>query len=294
VGATLIGGIGPPARRRIVASAQQRSRKSHDRGGLPQFRNIARNKRDSNNNAFASEGHAMKKLLLAAIAAATLASGAKAADLGVPRMPIATAVVAPVFSWTGFYLGLNAGFGIANTNIGALTGGAVPGSGVGFIGGGQIGYNHQINNFVLGLEADLGYFGVSRSGLLAPGGPNLTWRTTWDASIRGRAGVAIDRTLLYVTGGLAIADLRLSFPPFGVLAVFPGQSETRVGWTVGAGIEHAITPNWTVRAEYLYANYGSKTYFAGAFGPVSLQTHKFRLGVNYLFSTGPSALVARY
>uniref|UniRef100_UPI0013D5B791 outer membrane protein n=1 Tax=Klebsiella pneumoniae TaxID=573 RepID=UPI0013D5B791 len=73
-------------------------------------------------------------------------------------------------------------------------------------------------------------------------------------------------------------------------------NQTRVGWTLGAGVEYAITQNWTVRGEYLYANYGSKTFStpAGVTPSVSLQTHKFRLGVNYLFSTGPAAVVARY
>ncbi|MBN8938139.1 MAG: porin family protein [Rhizobiales bacterium] len=235
----------------------------------------------------------MKKFLLAGAALVALASGAQAADLGVQRVAVPAAILAPSFNWTGFYVGLNAGVGIANTNFRSLSAGTVPGSNTGFVGGAQIGYNYQINNFVLGGEADFGYFGVSRSGLVG-GGSTVTWRTRWDGSLRARAGVAIDRTLLYVTGGLAFAD-------FGVrqtAALVPDISanQTRVGWTLGAGVEYAITPNWTVRGEYLYANYGSKTFSTptGVTPPVSLQTHKFRLGVNYLFSTGPSAVVARY
>jgi outer membrane immunogenic protein len=235
-------------------------------------------------------GFRMRKILMTAVAIAAMTGGAQSADLGVARGPVAAAIVAPVFGWSGFYLGLNAGVGFANTNWAALTGGILPGSAAGFVGGAQIGYNYQINNFVLGAEADFGYIGVSRSATAF--GSTATWRTRWDGSVRARAGVAVDRALLYVTGGVAFAD-------FGFAQTIPAVSlsQTRVGWTLGAGVEYAVTPNWTVRGEYLYANYGSKSFIApglGASPPVSLQEHKFRLGVNYLFSTGPSAVVARY
>lgn len=237
----------------------------------------------------------VKKLLLASAAIIAFGASAQAADLAAPRMPIAAAVVAPVFSWTGFYAGLNVGIGFANTNLGAF---ALPfalsGSGTGIVAGGQIGYNHQINNIVLGLEGDLGYFGVSRRAGDANGN-FVAWRTTWDASIRGRLGVAIDRTLLYVTGGVAFADMRINGAAGQPIAFFPfSESQTRVGWTVGVGVEHAVTQNWTVRAEYLYANYGRRDFPTIPLAGVRLETHKFRVGVNYLFSTGPSAVVARY
>jgi outer membrane immunogenic protein len=237
----------------------------------------------------------MKKLLLAGAAVAALSSGAQAADLGVPRTPIAAAVIAPVFSWTGFYAGLNVGLGIANTNLAALAPvPGYPGSGSGLVAGAQIGYNYQINNFVIGAEADIGYFGVSRRQTIL--GIDTSWRTTWDASIRGRAGVAVDRALFYVTGGVAFADFSLRQVGGVGVVIDARASQTRVGWTVGAGIEYAVTQNWTVRGEYLYANYGSKSLVANGIAtpPISLQEHKIRVGVNYLFSTGPSAIVARY
>lgn len=237
----------------------------------------------------------MKKILLAA--AATMAFGAttQAADLAVPRIPVATAVVVPVFSWTGFYAGLNIGVGFVNTNLNAVAAPfPVPGSGTGLVAGGQIGYNHQINNIVVGIEGDLGYFGVQRR-FTFPSGDFLAWRTTWDASIRGRLGVAVDRTLLYVTGGIAFADLRINGVVGQPIAFFPfSESQTRVGWTVGAGVEHAITQNWTVRGEYLYANYGRRDFPTIPIAGVRMDTHKFRIGFNYLFSTGPSPVVARY
>ncbi|MDP3545550.1 MAG: porin family protein [Phreatobacter sp.] len=237
----------------------------------------------------------MKQLLLATAAAVAFGASAQAADLGVPRTPIAAAVLAPVFSWTGFYVGLNAGVGFANTNLTALTAPFnVSGSGTGLVAGGQIGYNYQINNIVLGLEGDIGFFGVSRRASDISGN-FVAWRTQWDASIRGRLGLAIDRTLLYVTGGVAFADLRINGAVGQPLAFLPfSESQTRVGWTVGAGIEYALTGNWTVRGEYLYANYGRKDFPTIPIAGVRLDTHKFRVGVNYLFSTGPSAVVARY
>lgn len=231
----------------------------------------------------------MKKLLLASTALVAFAAGAQAADLGSPRMPIAAAVVAPAFSWTGFYLGGNVGFGIANTNYAVLLPG-IPGSGSGLVAGVQAGYNWQVNNFVLGVEGDFGYFGTRRSGVFGAGS-TLTWRTQWDASLRLRAGVAVDRTLLYVTGGLGFADIGVRGQIAGLAVVNFAQTQTRVGFQLGAGIEHALTPNVTVRGEYLYGNYGTKLLVGNN---VRLEEHKFRIGVNYLFSTGPSAVVARY
>jgi outer membrane immunogenic protein len=234
----------------------------------------------------------MLRILLAATSVLALSTGfAQAADLGVPRQPIAAAIVAPAFNWTGFYVGANLGIGIANTNYSALTAGALSGSGTGLVAGLQAGYNYQINNLVLGIEGDVGYFGVTRRADLG-GGNFIQWRTQWDASLRARAGVAIDRTLLYVTGGLAAADIGVRGAAGLPLAFFPfSASQTRLGWTIGAGIEHAVTQNWTIRGEYLYSNYGTKLLDVNN---VRLETHKFRIGVNYLFSTGPSAVVARY
>ena len=232
----------------------------------------------------------MKKLVLAAALAAASGLQAQAADLGSPRTPIAAAVVSPAFNWTGFYLGANVGYGVANTNLNPLTGGFLPGSGGGLVFGGQFGYNYQFNSFVIGAEADLGYFRVNRSAFQNP--TRTTWQTSGDASVRLRAGVAVDRTLFYATGGLAFADLRIFAAHNGVIPVGGAERQTRVGWPLGAGIEHALTQNWTVRGEYRYANYGSRTIF-GVPG-VRLETHKVTLGVNYLFSTGPSAVVARY
>jgi outer membrane immunogenic protein len=232
----------------------------------------------------------MKTFATVAVATILLSSAASAADLGSPRTSVAAAIAAPSFSWTGFYGGFSAGLGLANTNLRALSGGALPGSATAPVFGLQLGYNHQINSLVLGVEADAFLFRASR---FFDQGPTRTrWQTSWDASIRARLGYAVDRTLLYVTGGVSFADMRIFAANNGVIPVGGDERQTRVGWTVGAGVEHAFTPNWTGRIAYQYANYGSRTLF-GIPG-VRLDTHKVTVGVNYLFSTGPSAVVARY
>jgi outer membrane immunogenic protein len=119
--------------------------------------------------------------------------------------------------------------------------------------------------------------------------------------VLGRLGVAADRALFYVTGGLAFADFGSRVNNTTAAPTITSSSTgTRTGWTLGAGVEYAFTPNWTVRAEYLYANFGSATVTGTSSIPtdrawrIKNETHTVRVGVNYLFSTGPSAVVARY
>jgi outer membrane immunogenic protein len=244
----------------------------------------------------------MKKLLLAGVAAVALGSGAQAADLGVPRGAIAGVVVAPVFSWTGFYAGADLGYwtGSASTVVPGFIPGFPRPNGVTL--GGHIGYRHQFaNNLVLGAEADLSWLGGKTSnGFTGVGTTAYQLRGNWDGSLRATAGFAVDRALLYVTGGVSVIDARGCFiaaagAPCNAGTFYGG---TRAGWTVGAGLDYAVTQNWTVRGEYLYANYGSRLYASpvavGGFISSRLETHKFRVGLNYVFSTGPSAIVARY
>jgi outer membrane immunogenic protein len=246
----------------------------------------------------------MKKFLLAGVAAVALGSGAQAADLGVPRGAVAGAVMAPVFSWTGFYLGGQIGYGWLNGSS-TFTPGAAPTLAVrssGVFGGVHVGYNYQINNFVLGAEADIEYSGIrGTQASLAGATSGGIFDSRWQGSLRARLGVAADRALFYVTGGVAFADFRLAGGPAPAAAIGPlqGYTTTRAGWTLGAGVEYAFTPNWTARVEYRYANYGSVSADLGPLYPgvvqrTSLHTHTVRLGVSYLFSTGPSAVVARY
>ncbi|KQP74554.1 porin [Methylobacterium sp. Leaf111] len=210
-----------------------------------------------------------KPLLLAGPMAVLLAGAASAADL--PRRaapPVFTTV--PVFSWTGFYAGLNAGYGFdANSSRGAIVIGTTAASGVvangadpglvafsnrnannGFTGGGQIGYNYQFtpgSGVVVGVEADAQYlgFGTNRNTASFVGTPNadLTFvnpnglsNLDYFGTVRGRLGYAFDRTLVYGTGGFAYGGGGGS--SFGL----PSSSTDtfRTGWAAGGGIEYAL------------------------------------------------------
>ncbi len=225
----------------------------------------------------------MKKLLLAVVAAVTLGTGAKAADLGSPRMPIAAAVVAQAFPWSGFYLGAHVGYGFGNSRF--VNGIAFPTSVNGPLVGGQIGFSYQINQIVLGAEADLAFAAITGR---ASNVPAISHRTSMLGSLRVRGGFAVDRALFYVAGGMGFQGASTNQNPG------PAERYNRTGWTVGAGIEYAMTPNWTVKAEYSYYNFGTRTLGPTYVGTVRSDVHTVKLGVNYLFSTGPSAVVARY
>lgn len=195
----------------------------------------------------------MRNALLAATALVAVSAPAFAADLPsrtmAPAAPIATTYL-PVFTWTGFYVGVNAGYGWTNSENVSVTpiGGGIAtlfstSDDGGFTGGGQIGYNMQWGAWVLGLETDINYadFGANSPYAI----DELNFRTdhgNYFGTIRARAGYAIDRTLLYVTGGLAYGDVGESL----------SGSDVNWGWTLGAGVEYAFTNNWTAKLEGLY------------------------------------------
>lgn len=215
---------------------------------------------------------------------------ASAADMAVKAPP---PPLAPVYNWTGFYVGGNAGWvGSASntiTNTGADAGvgglgsalnvlGSIPSTvsanASGFIGGGQVGYNWQTANWVFGLEGDIQGTTAKRDVIVAFPGSALSvpLSTTyhreldWLATFRGRVGItATPSFLLYATGGLAVGETKIgnSFicaacvPAASTQAGTVAQSDnTAVGWTVGAGAEWMFAPHWSVKAEYLYADLG--------------------------------------
>ena len=250
----------------------------------------------------------MRTLAIAAVAGSVLLGGiaaASAADMAVKAAPIPMAPAA--FSWTGFYIGANVGGAWTPNNGGgsdfgplfpgfivlapqaaiptvfpgqlAALGGSGRSSGV--IGGGQAGYNWQVNQFVLGVEADAVGTGLNGSSATATRtfGPPLILATVnqtvtvdfghidWMASFRGRAGFAVDRALFYVTGGAAVAGIGGSTTtvingpgiaiPAGTFLASNGGSSTRWGWTVGGGIEWAFSQNWSVAGEYRHTDFGN-------------------------------------
>jgi outer membrane immunogenic protein len=269
------------------------------------------------------------RLMLSRCAAAFVLAGlglpsvsADAADLGGYRGgSIKDApYVASAWNWTGFYAGLNAGYvfggdddvttsGQVQANINNVNGGARPASvGLdreGFTGGGQIGYNWQMNGLVVGVEADISYTDVEDSvrvtttALNGIDRLNNDFRSKLDylGTVRARLGIASDRTLYYVTGGLAYGEVENSadfFGPAGQLQFTGRSSGTKTGYVVGGGIEHAFTPNWTLKGEYLYYDLGSETVgvnvVAGSGGGGTGYDSRFendghilRIGANYKF-----------
>ncbi|WAC25687.1 outer membrane protein [Ancylobacter sp. SL191] len=197
--------------------------------------------------------------LAAALMAVQVATPAAAADLSYPA-PAAYAAPAPVFSWTGFYIGANAGYGWGAADASDDTNG--------FLGGIQAGYNWQTaGNFVLGIEADL-----QASNIESP-----TYQLDYFGTVRARAGFAFDQAMIYGTGGFAYG--RGTYQLNGL-----SNDQTQTGWTIGAGGEYAFAPNWTVKAEYLYLDLGKETYDT-AVGPIDVGTtaNILRAGVNYKF-----------
>jgi outer membrane immunogenic protein len=270
----------------------------------------------------------MRKLAIAAVAGSALVSGiaaANAADMAVKAAPIPMAV--PAFSWTGFYIGANVGgawtpnsggsdfgplfppfavlppltpvFTVIPGQLATLGGG---GRNSGVIGGGQVGYNWQVNQFVLGVEADAvgtGLNGSSASASRTFGPPILPVTVTqtvtvdfghidWMASFRGRAGFAVNQALFYVTGGGAVAEIGGSRTtvvngpgiglPAGTFVATNGGSSTRWGWTVGGGIEWAFNQNWSVAGEYRYTDFGNRG-----------TTFNIPDGLGGIFATGTSS-----
>jgi outer membrane immunogenic protein len=198
----------------------------------------------------------MKRVLLIAGAFALLgASQALAADLPQPApIPKAPATYAPpVFSWTGFYLGINGGYGFGQSSWNNPVDGPTGNFNTnGFLVGGTLGGNYQIGAFVIGVEGD-GDWNNANGSTGFCNVASCTTKSDWLATVRARAGWAWDRVLFYGTGGVAFGNVQAA------ATGFPFASGTQTGWTAGAGIEFAFAPNWTARVEYLFVDLGNFT-----------------------------------
>lgn len=258
----------------------------------------------------------IKSLLLAGSALVVLAGSSFAADLPSRRAPPVYVPPVPVFTWTGIYVGGQVGYEFGRSSF--LYGGILPGvygaayRPDGVVGGAHVGYNWSSQSLfggipglgnlfgaggVVGIEGDVNGSNYNRTVGVIPG-VALGTRTNIDGSIRGRLGFAVDRALFYATGGAAFADLRNSYLNTG-LGVNTNIGHTRVGYTVGGGIEYAVTNNWSVRAEYRYTDYGSYTDFPYAAVAVRHREtdNRVQVGFSYKFDTfnppvGP--VVAKY
>jgi outer membrane immunogenic protein len=229
------------------------------------------------------------KLIGTGIAALSLLAtsfSAEAADIPRPVYKGVRSVVA-YYNWTGFYVGVQGGYGWGTSNWDyAFTPatGPVNNRPKGWLFGGTLGYNYQVGSIVYGIEGDFSWSNVKDS--VACGGFSCETESRWFTTLRGRLGYAIDRWLPYIHGGLAYGDVNAS----STNPLFPGTSSRQVGWTLGAGVEYAFTGNWTAKLEYLYVDLGrfDCSISCGVPGPVnvSFKEHIARVGLNYKFS-GP-------
>jgi outer membrane immunogenic protein len=209
----------------------------------------------------------MKKFLVAGIAAAAFCGApVLAADLPT-KAPVYQAAPEPIFIWSGFYAGGHLGYLWGSTRVienGVVTDPNAPTNGV--IGGLLAGVNWQNGAVVYGLEADFGWTHARGTGIVPP--PVLIdlpnhYTVNWTGDVRVRAGYLVaPMTLVYVASGLALADF--NFRQGGTTAAAAGNAGAIFpGWTIGAGVDQALTNNLIGRLEYLYADYGSKTYTVG-------------------------------
>jgi outer membrane immunogenic protein len=236
----------------------------------------------------------MKDSLLAGVSlgALALASGAQAADMAA-RPVYKAPVAAPVWSWTGFYVGANVGGASARTNIFStylFPNTSFNSSQSGVIGGLEAGYNWQFNSVVLGLEGDISAASLSRS--TSPGSSGFTGDTfngnmTALGTVRGRIGWAFDRLLVYGTGGVAFANLKDQYVSPQILFTTTASSSV-TGWTAGGGVEFALSGNWTAKAEYLHVGFPTRSVSVIGTGNTYVFAFKDsvdigRVGINYKF-----------
>jgi outer membrane immunogenic protein len=255
---------------------------------------------------------------LAGAAAGVLFTGTStfAADLGVPPPVLAPP---PVFTWTGFELGVQVGGGVAETGVRTTTFTGFPVSdrfsSTGVFGGAHLGFNYQTSYqfwgpIVLGVQLEYNFAGITGTAFAPP--LNLLENSVRQfGSADGRLGVAFDRLLIYAIGGFAYGDIRsqiqLAGLGFGVTDFF---SVNRYGWDVGGGLEYNFYGNWTARAEYRYYDFGTRGFNTAGFGsPVNaiaaltfaIPNHREkdtmqtgRLGLTYKFAWPSTPVVAKY
>ena len=211
----------------------------------------------------------MRQILLSTVALAALAGSAIAADLPSSKAPPVYVAPAPVYSWTGVYLGVYGGgvFGTATVTDPLFAAGHYNQSPGGGVFGGIVGYNFQFNpNWVIGIEGEGGWQGINQtSNFNSAATPGIFFNqkveTDYSARIRGRLGYAFgDRALLFVAGGVSFTDVNVNL---NTVTIVDGPYSIRrdlVGWNIGGGVDYAFTPNWIGRVEYIYDNYGTQTY----------------------------------
>jgi len=256
----------------------------------------------------------MKKLLIAATLFGLSSVPALAADLAARPYTKAPPMVVQAYSWSGFYIGANVGGGWSTATLTDITNnaafaGMVPGqvfsNGMsGVVGGGQIGYNMQMSNWVVGIEAMYDASGMTHSQFAPtppPGDDLFTTKVRSVFTLTGKLGYAMNNWLAYAKGGYAGGDVRVTVSDTNAAGGSPvgsgAGSSWRSGYTLGAGLEYGFAPNWSAALEYDYAKLKSDSYNLGdATGSYIVDAkvrdiHMLTARVNYRFG-GP--VVAKY
>jgi len=260
--------------------------------------------------------------IMTAVSAATLSlaavSLANAADLAVKAPPMVAA--APVYNWSGFYLGGHVGWGWMDNDSTVVTGSAsfpvgfafTSQSDSGFLGGGQIGVNWQFGQWVLGLEGDLSGTDIkacarSLSPLVAGTFSDACLSVNWTATVAPRLGIAINNWLLYGKFGFAWGDFSsrsTTTNAAGTVTAITTGGETRTGWVGGVGLEYGFSNNWSLKLEYNFIDFGTDTVTRNSLAPATgvvtpllrtndTQVQEVKIGLNYRFNWG-APIVARY
>ncbi len=246
----------------------------------------------------------MKRIFLTTAIIVATSVSALAADL--PSRVLA-APPPPLFSWTGIYVGGQVGYqwsAESSPQIYSLAGAAVAGqpnyNQSGVVGGGHIGYNYQINQFVLGIEGDVEGSNFEGSGNYSGSTYTLHTEINIQESIRGRLGYAWDRLLIYGTGGVAFAQLENRYT--NTALGLDDYKMNRTGWTAGGGFQYAFTPNWSFGLEYRYTDLGhtSDLLLASSGGTLGANRHetfndvRFSASYKFDFSAPLAPVVAKY
>ena len=200
-----------------------------------------------------------------------------AADMTVVEPPVETPIteVAGVYDWGGFYVGVNTGYAFTGVDYSDGTT-SIDRDLNGFALGAYAGYNIFNDGWVYGVEADVKHdFNDER---FATGAGTIDTETTWGGSVRARLGYAIDRTLIYGTGGYAFTHAKLENVTTGA-----SDGETLHGWTIGAGVEHAFTDTVAGRIEYRYSDYSKSNVFGLAGVDGDVDSHSIMVGVSMKF-----------
>ena len=233
----------------------------------------------------------MKKILLAATVAALSSTAAFAADLPARTYTKAPAYVAPIYNWTGFYIGAQVGGAFQGSSGYNATAGVVgTRDDSSFIGGGVVGANYQFApNWVVGLEGEFNGLSNNRHTFTDATANTVSIKNDWLASVTGRLGYTWGPGMIYAKGGVAFRDNG------GVTSnVVALVDRNDTGYTVGAGLEYMFAPAWSAKVEYQYYNFDhTNVAFATNTASYRDDLHTVKAGINYHFNWG-GPVVAKY